>query len=66
MSDLNLQRTKVILLAVGVACMSGGFVLLRSALLGDYPKVMLVCVAFIVVALFYTIWEFVKLKRSER
>ena len=62
MNKLTPPRRKVVVLAASVACMSAG----GPVLFKDYPKLMMGWTAFMVVMLVYTIWEFAKLKRSER
>ncbi|MDQ2925527.1 MAG: hypothetical protein M3R43_08235 [Acidobacteriota bacterium] len=62
MNKLSPQRKKVVVLAAGMACWSvGGPILVKG-----HPRLTMVWIGFILVALVYTVVEFVKLKRQER
>ncbi len=60
MSELSPQRRKVVVLCAAVACMSSGSILLKG-----HPKLLLVWITVMVVALVYAIAGFAKLKRQE-
>jgi hypothetical protein len=62
MNKLTPPRRKVVVLAASVACMSSG----GPVLFKGHPKLMMGWTAFMIAVLAYTIWEFAKLKRSER
>jgi hypothetical protein len=61
MSEMSPQRKKVVVLAASIASMSGMLTLLHG-----HRWLMGAWIAFMAVALVYTISEFAKLKRSER
>jgi uncharacterized ion transporter superfamily protein YfcC len=61
MNNLSPQRRRVVVLAASVAGMSAA----GSVLLKGHRWLLLAWIAFLVVALVYTISELIKLKRSE-
>lgn len=62
MSEMNAQRRKVVVLAASVACISAaGPVLLKSQ-----PRFTFVWIGFVIIALVFTLVEFVKLKRQQQ
>ena len=57
MSELNPQKKKVVVLAATVACMSGGPILLKG-----HPRLLMMWIGCMVIALVLTLVEFYKLK----